>query len=644
MFQRIGEGTDVVTKEMYDFEDKGGRHIALRPEGTAPVARAFVEHRPPTPWKVWYATPGVPLRAAAGRPAPPAPPGRHRGIGSRRPRPRRRGDRLRRTRSCRRSGSGSGGWSSTSWARRPTGPPTPSVLAGLAARPRRRPGPGRRRPRSRSHPLRVLDSKRETTRAVLADAPRMADSPRRRVGGPRRAGAGRACARSGIDFELDPTPRARPRLLHPHALRVPERRRSATPSPRSSAAVATTASSSSSAARRRPASASAAASSASCSTCDAEGVFPAPDAAVDVLRGRRHRRRAPRSCSPQSCGPRASRADRAFDGRSMKAQMKAAGRSRRRLALIVGERGGRGRHRHRPRPATERADHVGSRRRRRPHEEGAGAVTEPMRTHRCGELRAEHAGAAVSRVRLGRPPPRARRAPRLHRPARPHRHRAVRRRRRRTTCAASSSCASPARCARGPRARSTPSWPPARSSWATAPSRSCQRGRAAAVPVDERADDVDETVRLRYRYLDLRRERMQRNLRIRATVNSAIRGAMERQGFVEVETPMLMPSDARGRPRVPRAVAPGARQLLRAAAVAAALQAAADGRRLRSLLPDRPLPPRRGPARRPAVRVHAARRRGELRHPGRGARRSSPRRCSTPPRRCSASAPARSRR
>ena len=49
--------TDVVRKEMYDFEDKGGRRIALRPEGTAPVVRAFVQHRPPAPWKVWYVAP-----------------------------------------------------------------------------------------------------------------------------------------------------------------------------------------------------------------------------------------------------------------------------------------------------------------------------------------------------------------------------------------------------------------------------------------------------------------------------------------------------------------------------------------------------------------------------------------------------------
>lgn len=57
VFTRIGEATDVVGKEMYDFVDKGDRHVALRPEFTAGVCRAFVQHRPPTPWKVWYAGP-----------------------------------------------------------------------------------------------------------------------------------------------------------------------------------------------------------------------------------------------------------------------------------------------------------------------------------------------------------------------------------------------------------------------------------------------------------------------------------------------------------------------------------------------------------------------------------------------------------
>ena len=68
VFARVGEGTDVVRKEMYDFVDKGERHLALRPEGTASIARAFVQHRPTTPWKVWYAAPSFRYeRPQAGR-------------------------------------------------------------------------------------------------------------------------------------------------------------------------------------------------------------------------------------------------------------------------------------------------------------------------------------------------------------------------------------------------------------------------------------------------------------------------------------------------------------------------------------------------------------------------------------------------
>ena len=64
-------------------------------------------------------------------------------------------------------------------------------------------------------------------------------------------------------------------------------------------------------------------------------------------------------------------------------------------------------------------------------------------------------------------------------------------------------------------------------------------------PLDERTE-VDETIRLRHRYVDLRKARMQRNLRVRAQVNSAIRRGMETQGFVEVETPMLVASTPEG--------------------------------------------------------------------------------------------------
>jgi aspartyl-tRNA synthetase len=57
-------------------------------------------------------------------------------------------------------------------------------------------------------------------------------------------------------------------------------------------------------------------------------------------------------------------------------------------------------------------------------------------------------------------------------------------------------------------------------------------------PVADRVE-VDEGIRLRNRFVDLRRPRMQANLRLRATVNGALRAAMDRQGFVEVETPLL---------------------------------------------------------------------------------------------------------
>jgi histidyl-tRNA synthetase len=61
VFQRtIGEATDLVEKEMYTFDDRGGRRLSLRPEGTAPVMRAYLEHGGaswPQPVKLYYIAP-----------------------------------------------------------------------------------------------------------------------------------------------------------------------------------------------------------------------------------------------------------------------------------------------------------------------------------------------------------------------------------------------------------------------------------------------------------------------------------------------------------------------------------------------------------------------------------------------------------
>ena len=56
----VGESTDIVQKEMFTFEDMGGRSLTLRPEGTAPICRAYIEHgmhKRPQPVKLWYLGP-----------------------------------------------------------------------------------------------------------------------------------------------------------------------------------------------------------------------------------------------------------------------------------------------------------------------------------------------------------------------------------------------------------------------------------------------------------------------------------------------------------------------------------------------------------------------------------------------------------
>ena len=91
----VGESTDIVQKEMYTFEDQGGRSLTLRPEGTAPVIRAYLEHgmhKLAAAGEAVVRRAVLPPRAPAGRPLPPVRAGRRGGDRLRRPVGRRRGD------------------------------------------------------------------------------------------------------------------------------------------------------------------------------------------------------------------------------------------------------------------------------------------------------------------------------------------------------------------------------------------------------------------------------------------------------------------------------------------------------------------------------------------------------------------------
>ncbi len=127
--------------------------------------------------------------------------------------------------------------------------------------------------------------------------------------------------------------------------------------------------------------------------------------------------------------------------------------------------------------------------------------------------------------------------------------------------------------------------------------------RTPPFPMEE-AVDVKEDARLKYRYVDLRRPHMQRNIILRSKIAFAVREVLTGMGFLEIETPFMTRSTPEGARDylVPSRVNPGT--FLRAAAIAADLQAASDDRGIREIFPDRALLPRRGSARRPPAGVH----------------------------------------
>jgi histidyl-tRNA synthetase len=332
VFQRLGAGTEVVRKEMYDFRDKGDRHLALRPEATASVARAFVQHRPPTPWKVWCVTPAFRYeRPQAGRlrqhhqvdvevvgVADPDVDVEIIALGA-----------------TYLSALGLRRWR---LAINTMG--TPADRAAFAEvvqawlRDRRDDLAPDDREKVDSHPLRVLDSKREETQAVVAAAPRMAEvldaASLRHF---ERVQKGLTALR--IPFSIEPS-LVRGLDYYTHTLfefqseALDAAQSTVIGGGRYDGLIEQLGGPST------PGIGFGSGIERMLLAADAEGVFgepaPALDAfVVDTTDGTTARDIA------HELRTAGLRADRAFDGRSMKAQMKAAGRSGARVAVIVGE-------------------------------------------------------------------------------------------------------------------------------------------------------------------------------------------------------------------------------------------------------------------------------------------------------------------
>jgi histidyl-tRNA synthetase len=332
VFQRLGVGTDIVRKEMYDFRDKGDRHMALRPEATASVARAYVQHRPLTPWKVWCVTPAFRYeRPQAGRLR------QHHQvdvevIGAADP------DVDVEIISLGAAYLAALGLERWRLVVNTMGTPADRVAYAhtLTAWLRERADDlaADDRDKIENHPLRVLDSKRPETQTVVTGAPRIADvldeGSRAHF---ERVQAGLTAL--GIPFEVDPG-LVRGLDYYTHTLFEFQ-----------SEALQTAESTIIGGGRYdglieqlggppTPGIGFGSGIERMLLACDAEGVFEAPGSALDVFVVDATDGSAARDLAHE-LRLAGLRTDRGFDGRSMKAQMKAAGRSGARVAVIMGE-------------------------------------------------------------------------------------------------------------------------------------------------------------------------------------------------------------------------------------------------------------------------------------------------------------------
>jgi histidyl-tRNA synthetase len=331
VFARIGAGTDIVRKEMYDFRDKGDRHLALRPEATSSVVRAYVQHHPATPWKVWCVTPAFRYeRPQAGRLRQ-----HHQvdvevigtddpdvdvevialgaayldALGLRR------------------------------WHLRlnTMGTPADRVAYAATLRDWLRDRAGDLAPEDRekveTHPLRVLDSKRPETQAAIQGAPRIAEVlDRASQAHFDRVQAGLRAL--DIPYVLDPgLVRGIDYYTHTlfefqsEALEIAES--TVIAGGRYDGLVEQLGG------PPTPGIGFGSGIERMLLACDAEGVFPGPDSVLDVFVVDTTGGSAARDLA-QELRTAGIRTDRAYEGRSMKSQMKAAGRSGARVAVIVG--------------------------------------------------------------------------------------------------------------------------------------------------------------------------------------------------------------------------------------------------------------------------------------------------------------------